>query len=145
VVDALSRATAETLWIPDSIWEQMRVDVARHAPEEACGILAGGGREVLAVYPITNQLHSPVRYLMEPHEQLKAFQLIEAQGWELLAIYHSHPHGPEEPSPTDIAEAYYPEAVYLIWSRSQAGWRCRGFRIEGALVRPVELQIMRRE
>lgn len=119
----------------------MRVNVAAYAPEEACGILAGRRREVLRIIPITNQLHSPVRYLMEPHEQLKAFQLIEAQGLELLAIYHSHPQGPEGPSPTDIAEAYYPEAVYLIWSYSQREWRCRGFSIEGELVRPVELNL----
>ena len=142
MVDALSGAAAEALRIPTSVWEQMRDDVAGHIPEEACGILVGRGREVLEIYPITNQLHSPVRYLMEPHEQLRAFQLIEAQGWELLAIYHSHPRGPERPSPTDIAEAYYPEAVYLIWSHSKAVWRCRGFRIEGELVHPVELQIM---
>jgi proteasome lid subunit RPN8/RPN11 len=119
----------------------MRDDVAEHAPEEACGVLAGRGRDVLAIIPITNQLHSPVRYLMEPHEQLKAFQLIEAQGWELLAIYHSHPQGPEGPSPTDIAEAYYPEAVYLIWSRFYEGWRCRGFTINEQRVRPVEVYL----
>ncbi len=141
----MSSAAAETLRIPNSIWEQMRDDVDRRAPEEACGILAGCGREVQAIYPITNQLHSRLRYLMEPHEQLKAFQLIEAQGWELLAIYHSHPRGPEGPSATDIAEAYYPEAIYLIWSRSQAAWRCRGFRIEKELAHPIELQITGRE
>ncbi len=141
MVDALSHIAGNGLNIPRSYWEQMRSDVAAHAPEEACGLLAGLDREVLAFFPITNEVHSPVRYVMEPHEQLKAFQDMEAQGWELLGIYHSHPRGPDRPSPTDIAEAYYPEAVYLIWSHAEAEWRCRGFRIEGKQLRPVELLV----
>jgi proteasome lid subunit RPN8/RPN11 len=141
VVGALSTTAGEGLIIPRMIWEQMRSQVAAHAPEEACGLLAGLEKSVLALIPITNELHSPVRYVMEPHEQLKAFQHMEAQAWELLGIYHSHPMGPDRPSPTDIAEAYYPEAVYLIWSHAEDEWRCRGFRIESQQVRPVELQL----
>lgn len=141
MVDALSIPAGEGLNISRPYWEQMRADVAAHTPEEACGLLAGLDRDVLACIPITNELHSPVRYVMEPHEQLKAFQHMEAYGWELLGIYHSHPRGPDRPSPTDIAEAYYPEAVYLIWSHAKGEWRCRGFRIEGQQVRPVELHI----
>jgi proteasome lid subunit RPN8/RPN11 len=47
---------------------------------------------------------------------------MEAQGLEMVGIYHSHPHGPDSPSPTDIAEAYYPDAVYLIWFRQDGEW-----------------------
>ncbi len=44
-------------------------------------------------------------------------------GWrmkslELVGIYHSHPHGPPGLSEIDVKEAYYPEVVHLVWSRT---------------------------
>jgi proteasome lid subunit RPN8/RPN11 len=53
---------------------------------------------------------------MNPHQQIEALLALEAAGWQLLAIYHSHPQGPELPSATDIALAFYPEAVNIIVS-----------------------------
>ena len=70
-----------------------------------------------------------MRFRMQPQEQIEAFTTFEAQEWELLAIYHSHPNGPGFPSPTDLAEAYYPEALSLIWSRLTGEWACRAFRL----------------
>ena len=86
----------------------------------ACGLLAGtaldGVGQVKIAIPVSNALHSPVRFRMAAEEQLAAFLHIEELGFELLAIYHSHPHGPASPSSTDLAEAFYPEALTLIWS-----------------------------
>ena len=62
----------------------------------------------------TNVLHSAVRYRIDPAEQLAGLQPDRRSGLELVGIYHSHPNGPDGLA-TDIAEAYYPEAVYLIW------------------------------
>ena len=97
---------------------------------------------MIVVHPVTNILHSPVRYRMDPQEQLRAFQEIDEAGLELLAIYHSHPNGPEEPSPTDIAEAYYPEVVYLIWSLASGNWQCRGFKIKKGVITETPLSIL---
>jgi proteasome lid subunit RPN8/RPN11 len=69
----------------------MSADVESRAPQEACGLLAGKGDITLEVIPITNELHSTVRFRMDPIEQLRAFQLIDDQGLELVGIYHSHP------------------------------------------------------
>ena len=118
-------------------WEQMRSEVDRIAPEEACGLVAGKNGRTHAILSITNILHSPVRYRMAPQEQLEAFEWIDRQGLELLAIYHSHPDGPPVPSPTDIDEAYYPEAFYLIWSRHSGEWSCHAFLIHASQVREV--------
>jgi proteasome lid subunit RPN8/RPN11 len=107
----------------------MADDVARHAPEEACGLVAGVNCRSVAVYPIENALHSPVRFRMEPQQQVKAYLEILGKGWDLAAIYHSHPEGPVWPSPTDIAEAAYPEVIYLIWIPDHEGWNCRGYQI----------------
>lgn len=53
---------------------------------------------------------------MEPTEQLQAIMDLEERGLELLAIYHSHPHGPDVPSSSDVSQAYYPDSFYIIVS-----------------------------
>ena len=103
--------------------------VARHAPMEACGLLAGKNDRVEEVIFVRNQAQSPERFVMDPLEQLKAFDWIETNGFNLLGIFHSHPTGPETPSRTDIAEAAY-EVMYLIWSLNNDLWKLRGFWIE---------------
>ena len=122
------------LVISPADWERMRADVAARAPQEACGLIAGliQGEvyQALEVIPATNQLNSPVRFRIEPLELLQAFNHIEANGWELVAIYHSHPNGPEHPSETDLAEAYYPDALTLIWSPAGGGWQGRAFMLQ---------------
>ncbi len=77
--------------IPVSLWEQMRADVLAHLPEEACGLLVGLGERARVVMPITNTLHSPVRFRLDARQQLDAFVWMENQALELVGIYHSHP------------------------------------------------------
>jgi proteasome lid subunit RPN8/RPN11 len=136
-----------TLFIDHQTWEQMRLDVARRAPEEACGLLAGqrqGGQlRASRLFVTTNLLHSTIRYRIDPYDQLAAFNQMEAEEMELVGIYHSHPNGPDEPSPTDRAEAYYPEAAYLIWSKSNEAWACRAFAIHQMNVTTVRLEILK--
>ena len=78
--------------------------------------MSGRDGTVTAVYLIDNILKSPTAYEMDPKQQAETMLAIEANGDDLLAIYHSHPAGPTTPSPTDIAQAYYPETCYLIVS-----------------------------
>ncbi len=85
-------------------------------PLEACGLLAGCAGFVSQLYAVENHLRSPVAYEMEPIQQLQALLSLEEAGLELLAIYHSHPSGPQTPSPADIAQAYYPGVAQLIVS-----------------------------
>ncbi len=106
-------------------------------PLEGCGLLAGDAEMgwVTAVYPIENSLHSPTAYKMDPAQQIQAMLDLEACGWQLLALYHSHPHGPEVPSATDITLATYPEAIYVIVSlQERAAPVVRTFRIAGQAV-----------
>ena len=116
--------------------------VTRHIPLEACGLLAGKNGRVEEVIFVRNQAQSPERFVMDPYEQLKAFDWIEANSLDLLGIFHSHPTGPETASPTDIAGAAY-EVVYLIWSRTEETWKLRGFWIESG--RAIEVSILIRE
>jgi proteasome lid subunit RPN8/RPN11 len=108
----------------------MRAHVAAASPEEACGLLAGRAGQTAHIFEIENELHSATRYRMAPKQQLEAFMEMEERGWELLAIYHSHPSGPVGPSATDLAEALYPEALHLIWSRAEGKWVGRAYRFD---------------
>jgi proteasome lid subunit RPN8/RPN11 len=111
-------------------------------PNEACGVLGGLAGRVLQVYPATNALQSPVEYLMEAQEQIKAFLDIEAHGWDLIGIYHSHPAGPPRPSQTDVARAYYPEAAYVILSLAdRARPALRAYRILDGQVSEIPVRI----
>ena len=121
-------------------WQAMRRHVARRAPLEACGLLAGKGTRVELVLGIPNAEHSPVRFRMEPRAQWRAFQRIESLGLELVGIYHSHPNGPDHPSPTDTAEEMY-RVVHVIWYRLNGKWRARAYRIEAGQPIQVPLQV----
>ncbi len=106
---------------------QMENDVSSRAPEEACGLLAGVGNITRMVIPVTNSLHDSHRFRLDTQEQLAALLLAEEKGWDILAIYHSHPDGLGFPSPTDLAELTFPGVIYLIWYKEAKSWRCRGF------------------
>jgi len=121
--------------------QKMIDHVDSHAPLEACGLLAGKGSTVEVVLVVRNQAQSPVRYVMDPIEQLHAFEWIESNGLDLIGIFHSHPTGPETVSPTDIAEAAY-AVTYVILARVNDAWRTRGFWVEHGGFREVDLQIL---
>jgi len=116
--------------------------VSRHAPLEACGLLAGRGKRVEKMIGVKNQAQSPVRFVMDPYEQLHAFDWIESNGLDLLGIFHSHPAGPETASATDIAEAAY-NVVHVILSRKDGFWTARGFWIENNKALEVTLQVVK--
>jgi proteasome lid subunit RPN8/RPN11 len=121
--------------------QEMMDHVSRHVPLEACGLLAGRGNQVETVIGVRNQAQSPVRFVMDPHEQLKAFDWIDSSGLDLLGIFHSHPTGPETASAIDIAEAAY-EVVHIILSRTGKQWKARGFWIENGEAHELVLQIV---
>jgi len=120
-------------------WQMMLADITERDFEESCGLVAGVDQTSLKVFPVTNILHSPVRYQMDPEQQLRYFNQIDKNQWDLLAIYHSHPQGLDGPSPIDIAEASYPGVIYLIWSQNNGEWNCQGYLIDKGLVEKVEI------
>ena len=118
---------------------QMIRQTIEAAPEqEICGLIGGVWqpfpRFAIAhqVIPIKNIAENPaVRYQMEPKAQVNAMLGFEKSGWELVGIFHSHPHGPAAPSPTDLADWTYPDAVYLIGvpGGELAAWRNVGGKL----------------
>jgi len=58
----------------------------------------------------------------------------------LLAVYHSHPITVAYPSKTDVAFAFWPEAVYLICSLEHPDDPVlRGFRIIDEVISEIDL------
>lgn len=114
-------------------------------PNECCGLLAGQGSQITRLFRGQNVDRSPFTYRLDPQEQLRLFKEIDETGLELLGIYHSHTQSPAYPSRTDIAKAFYPDAVYVIVSLQPAqgsgpGPEIRAFRIRDGLVTEEELQ-----
>ena len=128
------------LQLSSSLLQQMITYVDRHAPLEACGLLAGKTARAEKMIGVLNQAQSPVRFVMDPYEQLHAFDWIESNGLDLLGIFHSHPTGPETVSATDIREAAY-EVVHVVVSYKDQAWKARGFWIEDGSAHEVTLEI----
>jgi len=120
--------------------QKMIAHVDSLAPLEACGLLAGQNSTVESVLAVTNQAQSEVRYVMDPIEQLNAFEWIESNEMDLIGIFHSHPTGPETVSQTDIEQAAY-AVVYVILARADGAWHARGFWIKDGAFSEVTLQV----
>jgi proteasome lid subunit RPN8/RPN11 len=103
--------------IRDAIVEHARAAV----PNEACGIVVGdrvaaeGGR-ALRWAPLRNALASPFRYAIDPDDLLRLTIETDDADEVFWAIVHSHVASQARPSPTDLRESHYPDALYLLVS-----------------------------
>jgi proteasome lid subunit RPN8/RPN11 len=130
--------TVAAIRFTKSQFNQMVAHVWSDPAHETCGLLAGQAGQVEAVLPVPNVLHSPVAYSMDGQEFADAMIACE---FEPLGIFHSHIAGPPTPSPTDVAQAMYPDSIYVIISLHQAPPSVRAFRIAEGRVSEVELLI----
>lgn len=112
----------------------------RDAPREACGLLAGERSQVVRVIPLPNSAaDAEKRYVIDPAAYVRALAEIEGQGLSLIGFYHSHPNGDPIPSPTDIREAAYPDAVYVIAGLRGGVSKLSAWRIRYGEVESVEI------
>ncbi len=118
------------LTIREGQYSRILTHVRQSLPMEACGLLAGKDEIVEKLYLISNKLKSPTRFLMDPLEMLQSFQEMEADGNDLLAMFHSHPQGPDHPSESDIAEFNYPGILSLIIYPAGELFSMKAFSIE---------------
>jgi len=137
--------------IPKAIVDQMLDHARREIPSECCGLLAGKDGQVSRAYRITNIVamegselsnfdapraerlrrlspkeRAAIAFVMDAREMSMAFKDMRANRIELQVVYHSHPNGPDHPSPTDIKVANdfsstrevinQPEPLYVIIS-----------------------------
>lgn len=132
----------DDLTIPSRQFQTMLQHLEDEYPLEGCGLMAGNDGVVTAVYPIDNILKSPTAYEMDSYQQVHAMLAIEQKKHTLIAIYHSHPNGPTRPSATDIAQAYYPQSVYIIVSfATKNNPQIHGYNIVDGLVSEIKVSI----
>lgn len=121
----------------------MLADARRSLPNECCGLLGGRGREVVRVFPATNERASPTAYEIPVQELFSIFRRLRAEELELAGIYHSHPAGENVPSATDCQRAYYPEAAYVIVSpRKDIQQAVRAFRIREGKAQEIRVELI---
>ena len=117
------RITSE---IVKKIFEQGKTE----APFEACGYLAGKNDWVEKYYPMTNVSKSEDHFLLDPKEQFEVLKEVRKEGFEILAVYHTHPISPARPSAEDIKLAYDPNMVYVIVSLLNKDCIIKAFKIK---------------
>ena len=97
-------------------------------PNEACGLLGGNDGRVAKVFPMTNAAASPVRYALDPKEQLSVYRDLDDAHLELAGVFHSHTRTEAYPSPTDIRLASE-DVPHVIVSLADETAVIRAFRI----------------
>jgi len=129
--------------VPGRIRDAVLAHAAFCAPEEACGLLAGDNEGNLRMaYCLTNVQHSRFAYTVEPEEHFRALRHAEANGWELVGVFHSHPYSEAYPSGTDRRLASEPDWIYLIASLvGPVGSRLRGYFLRRGTVVEETLEI----
>ncbi len=123
--------------------DEMVAHARQEAPDECCGIIAGVDGRAVRLFRAANAEASPYRYSVDPKDLFRIYRECEEQGWEFLAIYHSHTASEAYPSPTDVRLATWPEAYYLLVSLMDAANPVvRAFRILDGKVSEEQLRAL---
>ena len=121
----------------DEIVAQARAE----APDECCGLVGTRDGEAVRLLKLRNAAASPLRYEIDPKEQLRAFDELDEAGLDLGIIYHSHTRSAPEPSQTDINLARYPDSLYMIVGVAGPDDDVRLWRIADGQVSEAELEV----
>ncbi len=133
----------QTTILPRSLVNQLLTQ-AQNSPEtEVCGLISSHNGQPMKVYPVKNIAPEPGQlFQMDPKGLIDVMRHMREQNEELFAIYHSHPHSPAVPSATDLQQAEYPDALYLIISLDTKGvLEMRGYRLNNNALEEVVLEI----
>jgi proteasome lid subunit RPN8/RPN11 len=131
---------SEHLVLPREIREGIVAHAREHAPRECCGIVSGTPGNPMRLHHLTNVEPGNTRYLFDDEEFYRVYREIQNAGEDLIVVYHSHPATQAWPSPTDVANATWPEAVYVICSLEKPDEPViRGFHIVEGQVSEVDL------
>ena len=133
--------TLPEIKIPRKITNQL-LHLAQISPTtEVCGLIGSQQGKPRSCYPIDNIAEQPQQqFLLDPKQQIAAMTKMREHNEDLLAIYHSHPTSPAEPSQIDIDMASYPDALYFIISLNTKGvLELRGFKLGNNTAKEISL------
>ncbi|MFZ0337705.1 MAG: M67 family metallopeptidase [Terracidiphilus sp.] len=115
-----AEATTPLLRLPRTVLEDLRAHGEETYPRECCGALLGkagpAGWQIEAVVRATNARTDSAhdRYEIAAAELVEIAQEARSRGLEIAGFYHSHPDHPAQWSATDLAEAHWLGASYVI-------------------------------
>ena len=110
-------------------------------PNEACGYISGVGEKAEEIYPMSNIDKSPEHFSFDPMEQFKAVKAARSKGYNLIAVYHSHPETPARMSEEDTRLAFDPDMIYIIYSVLEDD--IRAYKLEeNGVIQFVSLEVM---
>ena len=128
--------------IARDLYDEMIEHAREEAPNECCGMVGSSNGEALAVYRAVNAEASPLRFRIDPEEQLELNNRMEEAGLELGAIYHSHTRTEPRPSQTDINFAkLWPGVLWIIVGLADGEVDVRTWRIDDGKVADAELVV----
>jgi proteasome lid subunit RPN8/RPN11 len=137
-----ARGTSGLLKLDRSYVDEMVAHAREDNPNECCGIIAGNDGHGVKLYRALNAEASPYRYSVDPKDLLRIYRDLDKNGWDVLAIYHSHTHTEAYPSPTDVRLASWPDAHYVIVSLADESEPVvRAFRIQNGAIEEQELVV----
>jgi len=133
----------QTTRLPRPLVNQLLTQAQQSPETEVCGLISSRHGQPARVYPVANVANQPGRlFQMDPQGLIDAMRNMREQNEELFAIYHSHPHAPATPSATDLQQAEYPDALYLIISLDTKGvLEMRGYRLRDGTLEEVVLEV----
>ena len=113
----------------------------RALPNEGCGLLIGRGDVVTEVVASANVADSAKLYEIDSRVMLHAYRRAEAEGAEVIGVFHSHTHSDAYPSPTDVRQAPDPEWHYVIVSLRTSPSVIRSYRVRDEVVSEEEVDL----
>lgn len=124
--------TITEITIPRKIMQNLLHHAQQRPEQEVCGLISSSNNIPCHCYPIKNTANQPESFFnLDAQEQIQAMATMRDKQEQLFAIYHSHPSAPAIPSNTDLDQASYPDALYLIISLNIKGvLEVRGYKID---------------
>jgi proteasome lid subunit RPN8/RPN11 len=137
----MPKAPDRRVAISRSVRRAMLAHARRERPRECCGLLVGDRDGVRYAVAMANIAPGNTRYRVDDraHLELRRSLRTFAPALEILGVYHSHPAGSADVSPTDIAESMYPDWIYVIVGLEPRP-AVRAFRIRKSAARELRIR-----
>ena len=126
--------------LPQRLRDQIVAHARESAPQECCGLLFGDGEVVDRLVRGRNVHPTPeTRYEIDPAQLREAIAGDDDTNRYLVGIYHSHPRTEPKPSAFDIANAFWPEQVYVLTSLRFEPPEVFAYRIEDGAAEKIPI------
>lgn len=138
------------LIVTADVLEEIELYVSKWLPFESGGILIGNRIDDTfyadEFVPLEGALPSTHRYLARAVHATRAVLRADREGKCVVATVHSHPDGNEEPSHTDLQNAYgYRDVLHIVVNFRKGAPACRVYKYhrteEGYCAQPAPLVI----